>query len=161
MEGATESAAALRSRAAADLGSFAATLAVGILLVIAFDPDVQSIGAAELVARSDDARRFLIADYVFIFLYAVVSPIAIWRFGSAVGAGTPPPWAKLAAALLVAGGIIDATENALLLSATGSLSTGAVDAAHDLKVPKLLLTAGGAVFAIVAVVRAVRILRAS
>ncbi len=159
MEGASESAATLRSRAVAVLVAFAATLALGIVLLVAFEPDVQTIGAEELLARSDDARRFLIADYVFIVLYAIVSPIAIWRFGGAIGGGTPPPWVKLAAAFLIAAGFVDATENALLLSATGSLSTGAVDAAHALKIPKVALFVAGAGLAIAADVRAIKVLR--
>ena len=160
MEAAAASAdGAIRSRARAVLGLLAATLALGIVLLIAFEPEVQTIDAAELVERSDDARAFLIADYFFIALYAVLSPIAIWRFGSALGAGTPPGWIKLTALLLIAAGIVDATENTLLLSATGSVSEDAVDAAHGLEIPKVGLFLVGAVLAVVANFRALQVLR--
>jgi hypothetical protein len=148
-----------RSRARVVLALFAATLAVGIVLLVAFEPEVQTVSAEELVERRDDARAFLIADYVFVLLYAVLSPLAIWRFGSALASGSPPGWIKLTALLLVAAGAVDATENTLLLSATGSLSEDAVDAAHALEVPKITLFTAGAILAIVANVRAARTLR--
>src|SRR5215210_7335982 len=83
-----------RARAAAVLGAFAATLALGIVLTLAFDVDVQQADAAELATREDDARAFFVGDYLFILLYAIVSPIVIWRFGR------PAWWAKGAAVLL-------------------------------------------------------------
>jgi hypothetical protein len=160
MEAAAASAdGAIRSRARAVLGLLAATLALGIVLLIAFEPDVQTIDAAELVERSDDARAFLIADYLFIALYALLSPIAIWRFGSALGAGTPPAWIRATALLLAAAGAVDATENTLLLSATGSVSEGAVDAAHGLEIPKVGLFLAGAALALVVNFRALQVLR--
>ena len=160
MEAAAASAdGVVRSRARAVLGLLAATLALGIVLLIAFEPEVQTIDATELVERSDDARAFLIADYLFIALYAVLSPIAIWRFGRALGGGTPPGWIKLTALLLAAAGIVDATENALLLSATGAVSEDAVDAAHALEIPKVGLFMLGAVLAVVANFRALQVLR--
>jgi hypothetical protein len=148
-----------RSAAKAVLAMFAVVLTLGIVLLIAFDPEVQTIGPDELVSRSDDARRFLIADYVFVLCYAILSPLAIWRFGSALAAGSPPGWIKLTVLLLVAAGLIDAAENTLLLSATGSESEGAVDAAHALRIPKVTLFLAGAAFAVAANVRAVRALR--
>lgn len=151
--------ALIRARAWAVLGLLAATVALGIVLLVAFEPEVQTVDAAELVERSDDARAFLVADYFFIAIYAVLSPIAIWRFGSALGAGTPPGWIKLTALLLAAAGIVDATENTLLLSATGSVSEGAVDAAHALEIPKVSLFLAGAVLALVVNFRALQTLR--
>ncbi len=145
-----------RSRAVLVLAMFAATMALGVVLLIAFDPDVQTIDAGGLVARSDDARAFFAGDYVFVLLYAVLSPLAIWRFGTALGDGAPPAWIKLTALLLVAAGVFDAIENALLLSATGSVSQGTVDAAHALAVPKTVLFIGGALLALAANFRALR-----
>ena len=138
---------------------FAATLALGIVLLVAFEPEVQTIDADELVARADDARAFLIADYVFVVSYAILSPLVIWRFGSALTGGSPPGWIMLTALLLIAAGLVDATENALLLSATDSESEGAVDAAHALEIPKVALFVAGTLLAIVANVRAVKALR--
>jgi hypothetical protein len=99
----------------------AATVVLGIVLSIFFEPEIQTIDADELVARKDDARAFLAADYLFIVFYAVLSPLAAWRFGSALTGGSPPRWIMAAALLLVAAGLVDATENALLVSATGSV----------------------------------------
>jgi hypothetical protein len=141
------------------LALFAATLALGVVLLLAFEPEIQTIDADELVARSDDARAFLIADYFFVALYAVVSPAVIWRFGSALASGSPPGWIKLTALLLVAAGLVDAAENTLLLSATDSVSESAVDAAHALAIPKFTLFTAGALLAIVANVRAAKTLR--
>jgi hypothetical protein len=138
---------------------FAATLTLGIVLIVAFEPDIQTTDAKDLVARRDDARAFLAVDYVFIAFYAVLSPLAIWRFGSALTSGSPPRWIKLTALLLVAAGLVDATENALLLSATGSVSEGAVDVAHALKIPKFTLFGLGAALALRANVWAWRELR--
>lgn len=121
---------------------FAATLALGIFLLIAFDSGVQQLDADELVADRDDARAFLIADYFFIALYAVLSPLAIWRFGTALGAARPTS-IRLAPLFLAAGGLFDAIENTLLLSATGSVSEGAVDAAHAAAFPKMLVRRRG------------------
>jgi hypothetical protein len=149
----------LRTPAIVVLCLFAASLAWGLVLLFAFDPDVQQDSATELVARADDARAFLIADYAFIALYAIGSPLALWRFGSALEVGRPPLWIAAGALMLALCGVVDATENALLLSATGSVSEGAVDAAHALTVPKLVLFGGGLVLAIVANVKALQVLR--
>ena len=138
---------------------FAATLTMGIVLLVAFEPEVQTIDARELVDRRDDARQFLVADYLFVALYAILSPLAIWRFGASINPGSPPLWIKLTAVFLVAAGLVDATENALLLSATDAVSEGAVDAAHSLEIPKVTLFTAGALFAVAVNVRAVRELR--
>ncbi len=50
MATATESSGDVRPRAKAVLACFAATIALGIVLLVAFEPDVQTIDAAELVA---------------------------------------------------------------------------------------------------------------
>ena len=148
----------IRPRALAVLAAFAASLALGIVLLIAFDPSVQTVSAEELVERRDDARAFLAADYFFVLLYAVVSPVAIWRFGGALPGGRPR-WIAAAALLLVAAGLVDAIENTLLLSATDSVSEGAVDTAHALEIPKIGLFVAGLMLAIAANVRAVQTLR--
>ena len=137
----------------------AATIAVGVLLLVLFEPEVQTVDAEELVARRDDARSFLIADYVFVVLYGVLSPLAIWRFGTSAGAASRA-WVRLPVLLLPAAGLVDAVENGLLLSATGSVSSGRVDAAHALEVPKVVLFVAATAFALVANVQAVRALRA-
>jgi hypothetical protein len=82
------------------LVAFAATVALGMGLLVAFEPEVQTVSA------------------------------------------------------------VDATENALLLSATGSPSEGAVDAAHALEVPKVSLFLAGAALAVVVNLRAAKALRA-
>lgn len=138
-----------RARAIAVLALFAATLLLGLVLLVFFDPEVQTVSSDELVARRNDARAFLIADYFFVLLYAVLSPIAIWRFARALPA----------VLLLAAAGVVDATENTLLLTATGTGSEGAVDAAHALELPKVALFVLGAVLALVVNVRAARVLR--
>ena len=141
------------------LAAFAATLALGLVLLVAFEPDIQTVSAAELVDRKDDARAFLIADYLFVVLYAVVSPILIWRFGLALGGGTVPGWIKLTAMLLVAAGVVDAVENTLLLSATDAVSDDSVDAAHALEIPKVAPFVAGALGAIATNARAAATLR--
>src|SRR5919106_1001643 len=88
----------LRSRALFVVACFATTLAFGLVLLFAFDPDVQGIDADELVERAGDARAFLIADLFFPLLYGVLSPIAQLRFGAALrgrggpGGSRPPRW---------------------------------------------------------------------
>jgi hypothetical protein len=155
----------LRSRAWLVVVCFALTLAYGLLLAFAFEPDVQEIDVAELVDRRGDARAFLIADLFFPLLYGLLSPIAQLRFGAALrGRGGPnesrPPRWIIAAALLLAGaGLFDLTENVLLLSATGSESQGTVDAAHTVAVPKVILFVAGALLALLVLARAVSVLR--
>jgi hypothetical protein len=149
----------LRARAVAVLAMLGATLALAAVLLIFFEPEIQTIEARELVARKDDARAFLIADYLFIVFYAVLSPIAIWRFGKALTGDSPPGWIKAAALLLAAAGLVDTAENTLLLSATGSLSEDTVDAAHALEIPKVAPFAAGALLAVAVNVRAAQTLR--
>lgn len=147
-----------RARAKAVAGTFGAALVLGIALLVFFEPDVQQADAAELVARQDDARAFFVADYVFILLYALASPFAISRFGAAYE--EPNPWWLTAAVILLPlAGVVDATENALLLSASGSISPDTVDVAHALAVPKIALFVAGTACSIAVLVRAVRVLR--
>ena len=146
-------------RARPVLALLAATLAVGIALLVLFDPDVQTVDAAQLVERRGDARAFLVADYVFVALYAILSPIALWRFGAAVGGGAAPAWIVAAALVLAAAGVVDAVENTLLAVATGGESQDTVDAAHALAVPKVALFSAGALLALAVNLRALRALR--
>lgn len=149
----------VRRNAAGVAAAFAAALAMGIVLLVAFDPEVQRVEAGELTAREGDARAFFVADYVFILLYGVVSPIAIWRFGAALGGA--PGWSIFGAVVLLpVAGLVDAIENTLLWSAAGSFSPETVDAAHSLAIPKVALFVAGTAFSIAVLVRAVRVLRA-
>ena len=147
------------ARAVPVLALFALALPVGIALLVVFDPEIQRIDARELVARKDDARRFIVADYVFILIYGVLFPIAVWRFGRALAPESPPRWAKLTVVMGVAAGLVDAVEDTLLLTATGSVSEGTVDAAHALEVPKIALFVTGVTLAAVASLRALRTVR--
>jgi hypothetical protein len=144
----------VRGRAWAVIAAFGATLLFGLALTVFFEPDVQQA----LVERQDDARSFFAADYVFIVLYALLSPIAIRRFGEVLE-GDPPRRLTAAVLLLPLAGLVDATENALLLSATDAPSEGAVDFAHALAIPKIALFVAGAACAVAVVVRAVKELR--
>ena len=67
--------------------------------------------------------------------------------------------ALLAAALLAAAGIVDAIENALLLTASGSGSQDTVDTAHALAAPKVLLFVAGAALALATNWRALGVVR--
>lgn len=145
-----------RSRAVAVLAAFGASLIVALILLVFFEPDVQTVSAEELYARRDDARAFLAGDFVFILLYGVVSPIVLWRFWRATGSR----WAAAAAVLLACAAVVDVTEGVLLMSATDAVSEGAVDAAHGLEIPRVGLFVAGLVAAIVANVGAARLLRA-
>jgi tellurite resistance protein TehA-like permease len=149
----------LRTRAWVLVVLFAATTVYGVILLAAFATDIQHDTATALVERSDEARTFLVADYVFIALYAVALPIAVWRFGAALEGGRPPLWIWVAAVAAVGAGVVDVIENTLLYSATDTVSPGAVDDAHALALPKFLLFGGGLALTIVASIRALRILR--
>lgn len=151
----------LRRHALLVLASFVASLAVGLLLLAAFDPEVQTLSAAELVERRDSARSFLAADYLFVALYAVLSPLAIRRFGRALGAGAAPRWIVLAAALLAVAGLFDAVENALLWSASDQVSDDTVQAAHAVAVPKLIFFAVATLLALAVNGVALRAVRAA
>ena len=130
-----------------------ATLAFGIVLLIAFDPGVELVDASELVERRDDARAFLITDFFFMALYGTLLPLTMWRFGR------PATWVKAAALLLVAASLVDVLENTLLLASAGSISEGRVDAAHIAGIVNIVLFTAGALPGLVLLVRAVRLLR--
>ena len=142
-----------RSRAKALLAATAVVVAYGLVLLIAFDPGVEMLDADEL-ARSDDASPFLIADLFFPPLYGIVLPLAIWRFGSEW-------WARAAALLFVAAGVVDWAENVLLLTATDSVSDGAVDAGHAAGWVNVVLFTAVALPGLVLLVRGLRTLRFS
>jgi hypothetical protein len=139
------------ARAKAVIGAFAAVLAYGIVLLVAFDPGVEQLDAREL-ASSDDANAFLIADLFFPLLYGGLLPLAMWRFGA-------ERWVRVAALLLAAAGLLDWIENTLLLSATDSASEGAVDAGHVAGWVNLVVFAAGALPGLVLLARAARVLR--
>jgi hypothetical protein len=140
-----------RSRAKALLAATAAVVAYGLLLLIAFDPDVEMLDAAEL-ARSEDAVPFLVADLFFPPLYGILLPLAMWRFSAA-------RWTRIAALLLAAAGLIDWIENTLLLTATDSPSEGAVDVGHVAGWVNVVVFTAGALPGLVLVARAIRVLR--
>jgi len=148
----------VRSRARAVVISFGAAVAMGIALLVLFEPDVQRDNATELLFRKDDARDFFIGDFAFVLLYAVLSPIAIWRFAQVAD----PRWRRGltgAVVLLPMAGLVDATENVLLWSSVGEFSPDAVHTAHALAYPKFALFAAGAAFGVYALVKAIRALR--
>ena len=142
-----------RSRAKALLWAAAATIAYGAFLLLAFDPGVEMLDPDELVAEQDDARAFLIADLFFPLIYGALLPLAIWRYSE-------ERWARIAALLFVAAGLVDWLENGLLLSATDSPSEGAVDAAHAAGIVNLVLFTAAALPGLVLLYRAFRELRA-
>ena len=145
-------------RAKAVLASLGATVLLGLLILLLFDVQVQTIDAEELRERRDDARAFFAADFVFVAVYAVLTPAALWRFGRGL-ARHGRTIALLAAGLLVAAGVVDAIENALLLAASGSGSQGSVDTAHGLAAPKVLLFVAGAALALATTWRALGVVR--
>lgn len=147
----------VRSRARAVVWTFVAALAMGVALLLFFDPEVQQHSARELL-RDDDANTFFAADFIFVLLYAVISPIAIWRYSQVAAAGNRG-WMRAAAIILPLAGLVDATENVLLWSAAGEFSPDAVDFAHSLVVPKLVFFLSGTVLSIYTLVYAIRALR--
>ena len=134
----------------------AATVAYGVFLLLAFEVDVQQDTAAELVARADDARSFLVADLFFPLLYALLVPLAALAFARASYGGGGPIWARAAAASLVIGGLCDWGENILLLASLETESPNRVDAAHAIAVPKLVFSGLGALGVLALFYRAIR-----
>jgi hypothetical protein len=147
-------------RAVQVLTALTATLVLALLILLLFEPEVQTLDAAELRERRDEARAFFAADYVFVVVYAVLAPLALWRFGQTL-TRHGRTIALLAAALLAAAGVVDAVENALLLAASGSGSQATVNTAHGLAAPKVLLFVAGAALALATNWRALRIVRRS
>jgi hypothetical protein len=149
----------MRRRAWLVIAAFVATVAYGLVLLAGFDPGVQGLESGELFARSDDARAFLVADLFFPLFYGIAFPIAAWRFGRSLR-DSRPPWYFIAASLALAtGAAFDLAENGLLLIAVDGESTGLVDAAHAIAVPKLLAGLTGDLLALAVVARAVLTLR--
>jgi hypothetical protein len=151
--------ASIRSRALALVGLTLAVLAFGIVLLTAFDPGVEMLDAEELVARSDDAQAFLIADYFYIVLYSLLLPATLWRFGESLGDAGPPTWVRAAALLFMAAGVVDLVENTLLITSTDSVSQGSVDAAHVAGWVNIVLFTAGALPGLLLLVRALGALR--
>ena len=93
------------------LAAVAVTVVFGLLLALFFEVGVQSDSAAELVARSDDARRFLVADLFFPPFYAFLVPLASLAYARHSYGGSGPGRLIAAAACLVVGGLCDWGEN--------------------------------------------------
>jgi hypothetical protein len=93
-------------------------------LFLTVDPGIQGVDARELVARAGDARAFFTVDVVYVVLYAVAGPIALWTYGRTLAGdshGHVPAWLAIGAVGLVAGGAFDLAENVLLLAALVAL----------------------------------------
>lgn len=151
----------MRPRAITLIAVFGTALVVSALFWIVTEPGIQGAPVDELIRRRSDAVAFFTLDYVFVVVYAVAGPIALWRFGRtlASGGGRMPSWLALAVSLLVLGGIADAVENTLLLTASSSGSASSVDLAHALVLPKYGLGGLGFLLSVRAVWLAVRALR--
>lgn len=143
---------------------FAVVVAAAALFWVLTEPDVQNAGVEELVERRSDAVAFFTYDYVFVVVYGVIAPVALWRFGASalVGTrpGTPPAWLVASALLLGAGALFDAVENTVLLLASSNGDAGWVDLGHALAVPKYALGGIGGLIALRAVWMAARTVRA-
>jgi hypothetical protein len=97
-------------------------------------------------------------DYGFIALYALLSPIAIWRFGRELRESKPPVWVQITVTLLVLAGLLDLAQDSLLLSSTTSSNRQAVDAAHAVSLGLNVLFFAGVLMSVFVVVRAARTL---
>lgn len=154
------------SRAAiALLTVFGVALVIVALFPILADPGIQTVDAQELAARRSDAVAFFTLDYLFIVVYTVAAPIALWRFGKTLanpggGSGRAPSWLAIAVVALVAGGMLDAIENAMLLAASSSADASLVRLAHLLAIPKWIFGIGGFLLSLRAIAAAVKVLRA-
>jgi hypothetical protein len=153
----------LRASAIALLAVFATALVLGVLLFVLVDPGIQLVGAEELASRRSDAVAYFTLDLAFVVVYAMAGPIALWRLGRALapanGEGRIPSWLAIAAVALVVGGLMDAVENVLLLSASSAVDPEKVRLAHLLAVPKYLFGAVGFVLSLRAVAAALRVVR--
>ncbi|MEX2459531.1 MAG: hypothetical protein WD770_11180 [Actinomycetota bacterium] len=153
----------MRGRAITLLAVFGAALVVSGLFWILAEPGIQGAPVDELVRRRSDAVALFTLDYLFVVLYTVAGPIALGRFGTTLASarGRVPSWVALAGLLLVVGGIVDAVENTLLLTASTSGSASSVDLGHALALPKYALGGLGFLLSLRAVWLAVRALRRS
>ena len=134
----------------------AAAVLYGLVLLFFFEVGVQQDSATELVARSDDARSFLVADLFFPPIYALLVPLAALAFARRDYGGGEPGWLKAAAASLVIAGLCDWGENILLLASLKTASPNRVDAAHAVAIPKLIFFALGTLGILVLLYRAIR-----
>ncbi|MCA1727049.1 MAG: hypothetical protein LC722_05185 [Actinobacteria bacterium] len=149
--------ASRRGPALALLAVFGLAVVIGVLFFVLTDPAIQTVDAAELVRRRSDAVAFFTLDYLFVVVYAVAGPIALWRFAGTLD--RVPRWLVAGVAALALGGLFDAAENALLMSASSSGGQRGVDLAHRLAIPKYVLGAIGLIVAVRAVAMAARAVR--
>ena len=133
-----------------------AAAAYGLFLLGFFEVGVQQDTAAELVARDDDARSFLVADLFFPPIYALLVPLAALAFARVSYEGAVPVWAKAALGCLAIAGLCDWGENILLLASLGTESPSRVDAAHAVAVPKLVFFGLGTLGVLALLYRALR-----
>ena len=138
------------------LAAIGAALAFGLILLGFFEVDVQQDSAAELVARADDARSFLVADLFFPPFYALLVPLAALAYARASYGGAVPAWTKAALGCLVIAGLCDWGENILLLASLETESPNRVDAAHAVAIPKLLFFGLGTLGVLALLFRALR-----
>jgi len=136
--------------------ALAAAVAYGLILLLFFEVDVQQDSAAELVARADDARSFLVADLFFPPIYALLVPLTALAFARQAYGGAEPGWLKAALACLVIAGLCDWGENILLLASLETESPNRVDAAHAIAIPKLAFSGLGALGILALLYRAFR-----
>jgi hypothetical protein len=149
-----------RRRARDLIGLFALTVAVSSLFLLV-RMDVQTVSARELAARRSDAIAFFTVDYAFVVLYAMLGPLALWRFGTTLPSrgGRVPSWVAIGAVALAVGGLFDLVENSLLLASSSSVRTSLVDLAHVLAWPKYAFGGLGFVLAAVGLGHAIRRVR--
>ena len=138
------------------LAAVAAAVAYGVFLLLSFEVDVQQDSAADLVARDDDARSFLVADLFFPPIYGFLVPLAALAFARRSYGGAEPIWVKAAAASLVIAGLCDWGENILLLASLETESPNRVDAAHAIAIPKLVFFGLGTLGMLALLYRAIR-----
>ncbi len=134
----------------------ATAVVYGLVLLVFFEVGVQQDSAAELVARADDARSFLVADLFFPPVYALLVPLAALAFARRSYGEAEPLWVKAAAACLVLAGLCDWGENILLLASLDTASPNRVDAAHAVAIPKLVFFGLGALGVLALLYRALR-----
>jgi hypothetical protein len=126
------------------------------LLLGFFEVGVQQDSAAEIVARDDDARSFLVADLFFPPIYAFLVPLAALAYARVSYEGAVPAWVKAAMGCLVIAGLCDWGENVLLLASLETESPNRVDAAHAVAVPKLVFFGLGTLGVLALLYRALR-----
>ena len=138
------------------LAAVAAAVLYGLFLLRFFEVGVQQDSAAEIVARDDDARSFLVADLFFPPIYALLVPLAALAYARVSYEGAVPAWAKAALGCLAIAGLCDWGENILLLASLETESPNRVDAAHAVAVPKLVFFGLGTLGVLALLNRALR-----